>query len=415
MVKSKYFVDLFAGCGGLSLGLENAGFIPAYVNELDLDAMESYLINRDKKFPLLRKKYSSYDIQKNLTNKKNAFEKMSLDFEEDYGFKNGELDLIVGGPPCQGFSALGMRRTTSIHRKNIPSNYLYKDMIKAIKSLEPKAFLFENVAGLIHGRWTPTGVKGEIWKDVEKAFRNIKNYNVHFELIYAKDYGVPQSRPRIIMVGLRKDFKYENDNSLPCNGLIPKPTNDYPNISELFGDIIDKNYLENLETRLYLSNPITPIQKKLRITREGKILLKGDLLTEQKYSKHSEKIIKKFQYMIDNNGEIPEQMRTRKFVQRVIPKKWGIKGPNITVTSLPDDFVHYAQPRSLTVREWARLQLFPDWYQFSGLRTTGGRKRAGDFSNGDWKRETPRYTQIGNAVPVKLSEEIGKHLIKLVR
>lgn len=415
MVKSKYFVDLFAGCGGLSLGLENAGFIPAYVNELDLDAMESYLINRDKKFPLLRKKYSSYDIQKNLTNKKNAFEKMSLDFEEDYGFKNGELDLIVGGPPCQGFSALGMRRTTSIHRKNIPSNYLYKDMIKAIKSLEPKAFLFENVAGLIHGRWTPTGVKGEIWKDVEKAFRNIKNYNVHFELIYAKDYGVPQNRPRIIMVGLRKDFKYENDNSLPCNGLIPKPTNDYPNISELFGDIIDKNYLENLETRLYLSNPITPIQKKLRITREGKILLKGDLLTEQKYSKHSEKIIKKFQYMIDNNGEIPEQMRTRKFVQRVIPKKWGIKGPNITVTSLPDDFVHYAQPRSLTVREWARLQLFPDWYQFSGLRTTGGRKRAGDFSNGDWKRETPRYTQIGNAVPVKLSEEIGKHLIKLVR
>lgn len=217
------------------------------------------------------------------------------------------------------------------------------------------------------------------------------------------------------MVGLRKDFKYENDNSLTCNGLLPKPTNDYPNISELFGDIIDKTYLENLETSSYPSNPITSIQKKLRTTREGKTSLKGDVLTEQKYSKHSEKIVKKFQHMIDNNGEIPKQMITRKFVQRVIPKKWGIKGPTITATSLPDDFVHYVQPRSLTVREWARLQLFPDWYQFSGPRTTGGRKRAGDFSNGDWKRETPRYTQIGNAVPVKLSEEIGKHLIKLVR
>lgn len=114
--------------------------------------------------------------------------------------------------------------------------------------------------------------------------------------------------------------------------------------------------------------------------------------------------------MIDNNGEIPEEMKTKKFAQRVIPRKWGDGGPNITATSLPDDFVHYSQPRSLTVREWARLQMFPDWYRFSGKRTTGGRRRAGDLSKGDWKRDTPKYTQIGNAVPVKLAEEIGKHL-----
>lgn len=414
MVKSKYFVDLFAGCGGLSLGLENAGFIPAYVNEIDPDAMESYLINRDKEFPLLRKKYSSFDIQKNLTKKKDALEELSSNFEEDYGFKKEEVDLVVGGPPCQGFSPLGMRRTASIHRKDIPSNYLYKDMIKVIKSLTPKAFLFENVAGLIRGRWTPNGQKGEMWKDVEKAFQKLTNYNIHFELLHAKDYGVPQNRPRIIMVGLRKEFTYDNDNTLPGNGLIPNPTNDFPNISELFGDIVDKNYLENLKTISYPANAKNPIQTKLRTTRKGKIFAKGDELTEQKYSKHSKKIIEKFQYMIDNKGEIPEQMRTRKFVQRVIPKKWGEKGPNITATSLPDDFVHYSQPRSITVREWARLQLFPDWYKFSGSRTTGGRKRAGDFSNGDWKRETPRYTQIGNAVPVKLAEEIGKHLKKLI-
>ena len=118
--------------------------------------------------------------------------------------------------------------------------------------------------------------------------------------------------------------------------------------------------------------------------------------------------------MIDNNGEIPEEMKTKKFAQRVIPKKWGDGGPNITATSLPDDFVHYEQPRSLTVREWARLQMFPDWYKFAGKRTTGGRRRAGDPSKNDWKRETPKYTQIGNAVPVKLAEEIGNHLMKII-
>ena len=412
-MKPKYFVDLFAGCGGLSLGLENAGFTPAYVNEIDPDALESYLINRDKHFPLLRKKYSSRGVQ-NLTKKKNALDNLSLDFQEDYGFKNKELDLVVGGPPCQGFSALGMRRTQLLPRKDVPSNYLYKDMIKIIQSFSPKAFLFENVAGLMTGRWSPNGKKGEIWKDVEKSFRKLDDYNIHYELLHAKDYGVPQNRPRIIMVGLRKDFSYENDVTLPGNGLLPNPKNDFPNILELFDDILDNDYLNTLDTPTYPKNPRTTIQKKLRTTRNGTVLMKGDKLTEHKYSKHSKKIIEKFQYMIENDGNILEKMKTKKFVQRVIPKVWGKNGPNITATSLPDDFVHYSQPRSLTVREWARLQLFPDWYEFAGNRTTGGRKRAGDFTNGDWTRETPKYTQIGNAVPVKLSEEIGIHLKKII-
>ena len=412
-MKPKYFVDLFAGCGGLSLGLENAGFTPAYVNEIDPDALESYLINRDENFPLLRKKYNSQGVQ-NLTKKKNALDNLSLDFQEDYGFKNKELDLVVGGPPCQGFSALGMRRTQLLPRKDVPSNYLYKDMIKIIQSFSPKAFLFENVAGLMTGRWSPNGKKGEIWKDVEKSFRKLDDYNIHYELLHAKDYGVPQNRPRIIMIGLRKDFSYENDVTLPGNGLLPNPKNDFPNILELFDDILDNDYLNTLDTPTYPKNPRTTIQKKLRTTRNGTVLMKGDKLTEHKYSKHSKKIIEKFQYMIENDGNILEKMKTKKFVQRVIPKVWGKNGPNITATSLPDDFVHYSQPRSLTVREWARLQLFPDWYEFAGNRTTGGRKRAGDFTNGDWKRETPKYTQIGNAVPVKLSEEIGIHLKKII-
>ena len=412
--KSNYFVDLFAGCGGLSLGLENAGFVPAYVNELDSDAMNSYLINRDDEFPLLREKYNSSDIQENLTIKKNALDEMTSNFEEDYGIKKGELGLVVGGPPCQGYSAMGIRRTFTVDKKDIPSNHLYMDMIQVINSLQPKAFIFENVAGLMRGRWSPDGKSGEIWKDVQKAFKKIKGYNVHSELVHAKSYGVPQNRPRIIMVGLRDDFSYENDKGLVANGLLPEPTNDYPHPVELFGDLIDDNYRATLKTTTYPSDAKSKIQKKLRTKTDGTITKKGDRLTDQEYSDHADKIIKKFQHMIDNNGEIPEEMKTKKFAQRVIPEKWNSGGPNITATSLPDDFVHYEQPRSLTVREWARLQMFPDWYKFSGKRTTGGRRRAGDPSKNDWKRETPKYTQIGNAVPVKLAEEIGFHLKNLI-
>ena len=414
MKEKNYFVDLFAGCGGLSLGLENAGFVPAYVNELDPDAMESYLINRDDEFPLLREKYNSFDIQENLTVKKNALDKMNSSFEEDYGIKKGELGLVVGGPPCQGYSAIGIRRTFTVNRKDIPSNYLFKDMIKVINSLSPKAFIFENVAGLMRGRWTPDGKSGEIWKDVQSAFMKIKGYNVGFELVHAKSYGVPQNRPRIIMVGLRNDFSFEDDNKISGRGLLPDATNDFPNPEELFDDLIDDNYRETLMTTKYPSNATTKVQKKLRKKKDGTVSKKGDRLVDHEYSNHADNIIKKFKHMIDNNGEIPEEMKTKKFAQRVIPKKWGDGGPNITATSLPDDFVHYSQPRSLTVREWARLQMFPDWYRFSGKRTTGGRRRAGDLSKGDWKRETPKYTQIGNAVPVKLAEEIGKHLKSMI-
>ena len=118
--------------------------------------------------------------------------------------------------------------------------------------------------------------------------------------------------------------------------------------------------------------------------------------------------------MLDNHGEIPADMVTKKFAQRVLPAHWGPSGPSITATSLPDDYVHYALPRVPTVREWARLQTFPDWYEFSGRRTTGGRRRAGDPSTGDWSRDLPKYTQIGNAVPVALGRAVGAHLRSLL-
>lgn len=421
-MKKHYFVDLFAGCGGLSLGLENSGFIPAYVNELDKDAKETYLINRDEAYPLLRKKYHSSDIAE-LTSKKMALEKLEASFEEDYEIKKHELDLIVGGPPCQGYSGIGHRRSYMVEKKDIPSNYLYKDMKKVIEKMRPKGFLFENVGGLMVGRWTPHGQKGEIWEDVKKSFESIKGYRTKWALVHAKSYGVPQNRPRVILIGLSDDIVVDEDENLPAGGFLPMPTNDYPHPVELLGDLVDPDYMKKTNKReivykkstdYYPSFPQNATQKKMRTKRDGTFFDKGDPLTEQEYSKHSGKIREKFEYMLTHGGEIPAGMETKKFAQRVIPKKWGEKGPNITATSLPDDYVHFSQPRTLTVREWARLQMFPDWYQFAGKRTTGGTRRAGKPHEGIWDREVPKYTQIGNAVPVKLAEEIGKHLFKLM-
>lgn len=118
--------------------------------------------------------------------------------------------------------------------------------------------------------------------------------------------------------------------------------------------------------------------------------------------------------MLQHNGEIPEHYKTKKFSQRVLKADWGNGEPNITATALPDDYVHYSQPRVLTVREWARLQLFPDWYRFAGKRTTGGLRRAGKPTEGIFDREVPKYTQIGNAVPVGLAERLGNHFRKIL-
>lgn len=412
--KHGYFVDLFAGCGGMSLGLENAGFQPIYVNELNRDALESYLRNRDDKYPYLRKKYHSKDIAEIAGNDK-SIQNLLRELENDFQMKSGDIDLVVGGPPCQGYSGIGHRRTYAVDKKDMPSNHLYKQMAYFITKVKPKCFVFENVGGLLNSRWTAAGERGEIWNDVESTFKTIKGYTVRWQLLHAKSYGVPQNRPRVILVGISKQTGFKEDPKGLAGGLLPQPTNDYPDPVDLLGDLVDPDYLSKKSTDRYLTNPLNEVQKKLRTRRAGsEYFKKGDRLTEQEYSAHSERIRGKFEYMLAHDGEIPDELRTKKFAQRVIPERWDERGPNITATSLPEDYVHFSQPRTLTVREWARLQMFPDWYCFAGSRTTGGLRRAGNPKAGIWDREVPKYTQIGNAVPVKLAEEIGKHLMKIL-
>lgn len=408
-------IDLFAGCGGLSLGLEQAGFETVFANELHPVALGTYLLNRPGQIVQDPKRHCN-DIAE-VTRSGDGGQSLARWLRREHG----DIGLVAGGPPCQGYSGIGHRRTFKVQKEEIPSNHLYRDMAAFVAALAPRAFLFENVKGLVSSRWTSVGEKGEIWQDVRDAFEQITvkvgrrrlQYSIGWALLHAKDFGVPQNRPRVFMVGLREDISFSPSDS-PGNGLLPEATGGAPNLVDLLGDLIDPNWQPGGETEKYLTDPLTDAQHRLRTTLTGTVLRKGDGLTEHEYGNHSEAMILKFQHMILNNGEIPDAFKTKKFAQRVLPKTWPERGPTITATSLPDDYVHFSQPRVPTVREWARLQTFPDWYQFAGRRTTGGRRRAGDPSQGVWARDLPKYTQIGNAVAVALAQQIGLHLKSLI-
>jgi DNA (cytosine-5)-methyltransferase 1 len=438
-------VDLFAGCGGLSLGFENAGFTPVFVNELDKDAQATYLANRHHRLggaafsenPDLHC-HDAHELQgKRLIQLVSDLACLpEVRYAKDRGARpaaggGSNLDVLAGGPPCQGFSGIGIRRSYGVDKKDLPSNQLFGRMASIIEELRPRLFLFENVRGLLNAKWTKAG--GElIFPDVLARFRGIPGYEVRWSLVFAKDYGVPQNRPRVLLVGVRKDILAACDfldptahpeDAVACGFLPRGQKGTFPHLVDLLSDLIDPEVgaiLESgeypsgiFESALYPSRPLTKIQRDLRAKP---VWMRGyDLeLTEQEYSKHNNRVLAKFQAMLANNGEIPEEFRTKKFAQKLLPPSWGNGEPTITATSLPDDYVHFAQPRILTVREWARLQLFPDWYRFKGKRTTGGIRRAGNPREGIFDREVPKYTQIGNAVPVGLAEKVGAHFKRIL-
>lgn len=419
--KNLKVMDLFAGCGGLSLGLEQAGFEPVFVNELNDDARATYIRNRVDHCPWLAEPgFHSSDV-KGMVLDKRFLPSLEKRFANDFGIAHEELDLLVGGPPCQGFSGIGHRRSYSVDKEQLPSNHLFQDMAAIIHRLRPRAFLFENVRGLLNSKWTAAGEKGEIFKDILATYQAIPGYTVAYSLVYARDYGVPQNRPRVLMVGIRDDVgaslvRDGNPEDAIARGYLPAPLGEpAPDLIDLLGDLVDEDYVNGGSTVKYPAAARTKVQKLLRTPSGGGTpFKKGDLLTEHDYSKHNDRILAKFRAMHANGGKVPSEFQTKKFAQRLLPARWGKQGPTITATSLSDDYVHFSQPRVLTVREWARLQMFPDWYQFSGKRTTGGIRRAGNPREGIFDREVPKYTQIGNAVPVGLAHAVGTHLRKVL-
>ena len=460
--RSKTLIDLFAGCGGLSLGMEQAGFTTVHVNELNADALDTYLVNRnhivaEKPFSsseneLLRSNDIQDLIDSNFVENLLSYLGDAKEVDVRREDKGTSIDLIVGGPPCQGFSNIGYRRAYAVDRRKVAANKLYKKMAEVISLLRPRLFMFENVTGIRNAKWTISGEE-KVWSDVLLAFRKVVGYQVTSSVVRARDYGVPQNRPRVLLVGARNDvveqlrgksfedpntgkevaidlsiLKNSSDQVLDAvsSGFLPGPASErtYPDLQELLGDLVDDKVEDALtsgdypsgifQTAFYPQAPLSRVQTELRTLKNGVVLGTGAAITDHQYSKHSPHVVQRFRHMIQNKGRLPERMRTRKFSQRWLPPQWGESGPSITVTSLPDDYVHFIQPRILTVREWARLQFFPDWFVFRGRRTTGGLRRAGNPIKGLDDRELPKYTQIGNAVPVKLAEVVGQHFSRIL-
>ena len=317
--KEKYFIDLFAGCGGISLGMEQEGFKPILVNELNEDALNTYLINRPE-YPWLNE-FNINDV-KNLTQRRNKQTNIQkqlikkLEKKFNISIKNGDLDVLIGGPPCQGYSGIGHRRNYGVDKIKIPANKLYEDMAQLIIDFQPKIFLFENVRGLTNSRWTKDGEKGEIWRDVKdtfsgnkRKFSKLKNYTTQNKLLFAKNYGVPQNRPRIFIVGIRKDIHKKIDGEF---NFFPDPIEQRPpNIEDILGDLIDKNFIPGNggETKFYPSKPKNEIQIELRTKKDGSIFKKNDPLLEQLHSKNSEKVWKKWEYIIEKRETF--QMMTK--------------------------------------------------------------------------------------------------------
>jgi len=471
-------IDLFAGCGGLTRGLEWAGYECLAFNELNKDAADSFAENFPNSLRLdgsIETAVSDKIIKKTLKPLIKA---------------RGGLDLLCGGPPCQGYSGIGHRRTHSVDKLKIPTNHLFKEMIRAINMMRPNVFLFENVEGILSGTWidykeankfvkhlktNSSGFKikklktfaenfdlpiegetkaeivdeiielypmmkqekkGEIFRDVWAAFSSIRGYTAQPTLVHAYSAGVPQNRPRVMIMGVKNSILKKNklkptpfqpkilekgesySSMLRNNGGLFRRWNDdeilAPNMVDVLSDL--EFYGWSKEKPYYQKSPESDFQKLMR--RDNFHDENGrELLADHQFSNHSEEIKERAAYMIKHRvrkkADLPEEMQTKKFSQKPVDAVWENQ-PNITACSTPDDYFHYAQPRSFSVREWARIQTFPDRHIFCGKRTTGGARRAGNPSENNWDREVPKYTQIGNAVPPLLGQSIGERIKEIL-
>jgi DNA (cytosine-5)-methyltransferase 1 len=408
--QSGRFIDLFAGCGGLSLGLMTAGWRGVLAVEQDafaFDSLRHNLVEADSKCP---HKYEWPSWLKTEPMEIRAFIK---EHESNLKKRLGKLDLITGGPPCQGFSIAGRRK------KNDPRNRLFKQYVSLVKLLQPSFVLLENVKGISFnyrnhskGRKTSQPFSERIKTSLEKA-----GYRVFVKHVRAMDFGVPQVRPRYIMLAIREDLiaakpdfdpfhnfekqrkKFLRGKKLPVGRAITvrQAISDLEIDGKMLVACPDSKGYEQIDYK----HPRTRYQRLMHSN------LNGHAPNSMRLVKHLAKTSKRFGKIIEScrhGVQLNEKDRKRFRLNKHCTTPLAANKPSHTLTSLPDDFIHYSEPRILTVREYARIQSFPDWYDFRGKYSTGGDRRL---------RECPRYTQVANAVPPFLAEFLGLLLYNL--
>lgn len=410
------FIDVFAGAGGLSLGLMRAGWQGLFAIERDKYAFETLKYNLiDGNFGL---KYmwpewlpeGPVEVGEFLKTYKHQVEGL-----------RGSVDLLAGGPPCQGFSPAGRRKRSD------PRNMLFNYYVELASLLRPRFLFFENVAwfdiefGKLKRRKTNPRRVGRPPKPfsqlVIEALAKL-GYQCHGFHEKAVDFGVPQARPRYVLFGvdtnlgvrltenqLRLGLATARDLLLAELGLpLDRPVTVREAISDLETDSKARTECEDFSgfEQIVYGGPLTPYQRAMRAGMET-----ADPPNSLRLVKHREPTIRRFQDILESCRKgvaLNDADRERLGIKKVAFTPLHGDKPSHTLTSLPDDFLHYSEPRILTVREYARLQSFPDKYAFKGKYTSGSDQR---------RHEVPRYTQVANAVPPLLAEVAGGLLADL--
>jgi DNA (cytosine-5)-methyltransferase 1 len=314
------------------------------------------------------------------------------------GLRRQELDLLIGGPPCQGFSIIGARDDAD------PRNELFRQFLRIAADLKPKALVIENVSGLA------TLNKGATLRDIATAFGEI-GYDVDCAELVAAQYGVPQLRWRMIFIGWRRDLKRRGGFPAPTHGtsgigdlvpnrtLKPRETAGFVPIVDAIGDLppIDSGGYRSD----YTTDPSTPFQRAMRAEA-------GQVLHNHYAPKLSPQNLRRIEYLKPGEDwrSLPHELLPAG-MQRALRKdhtrrfrrmQWeGIARSIITRFRDPKsgEYIHPEQTRTISIREAARIQSFPDWFVFEGSNTE-------------------QYDQVGNAVPPLLAKAIGKELAGMI-
>ncbi len=323
----------------------------------------------------------------------------------------GKIDIIAGGPPCQGFSFIG-RRNVKDRRNSLTGEY-----IRIVDIVRPRFLILENVRGF---QVAFKNKKKPYSHHVKRKLESLSwgGYNVYSRLMEASESGVPQPRPRFLMLAVRHDLislakdpfdtlesllpKFRRKRKLYTSTTVVEAIGDLELDGKLLVDSKESNGFKQLKYRQ--PSVLTPYQRLMR-----KHVSKSHIPNSLRLPNHRAETIKRFSKVLKICPKGRSVSKDQREYFKMKKRCFTPLHPHMlatTVTTLPDDTLHYSEPRILTVRENARLQSFPDWFSFHGKYTTGSVLR---------KTDCPRYTQVGNAVPPLMAEAIGLAMLRFAK